>query len=78
MTVKPNDVEVGKCFVTTTNQVRRVKNITSDDRIEYESRGGKSSMKWGFGPPLTALPKREKFAADVDHEVRCDWDEDHQ
>jgi hypothetical protein len=77
--VNPEDVVKDACFVTSTNQVRKVIEITSDDRVNYLTRGAsyKGESSWGYGPPRTALPLRSEFAGQVDRKVTCDWDPDY-
>jgi hypothetical protein len=77
MGVKPDDVQVGRCFVTSQNQVRKVTEITSDDRVNYVARGSsfqRGEASWGRGPIKSALPSRADFANAVDRQVTCDWD----
>jgi hypothetical protein len=77
--VKPEEVVVGACFVTTTNQVRKVIEITADDCVSYMARGASSKMNfsWGSTPIRSQLPSRVEFANQVDRGVRCDWDKDY-
>jgi hypothetical protein len=41
------DIDVGKCYVTSTGQVRRVTKV--EIKVTYESRGKKPSQKEGHG-----------------------------
>jgi hypothetical protein len=59
------DIDVGKCYVTSTGQVRRVTKV--EIKVTYESRGKKAIPN-----ELTTLGS--KFARDVDREVPCDYD----
>ena len=80
MTVKASDIEVGKCFVTISKQVRRVTEIT-DGKVDYEARGrsykrGKES--WSpSGVRRDQLPDKANFASQVERIVTCDWDPDY-
>ena len=76
MSVPPEVVKVGRCFVMAKGQVRRVTEITPDGRVNYKARGKRSSAPWGRGPTKSALPSLENFAQAVDRWVRCDWDPD--
>ena len=73
----PASLDTGKCYKTTSQQVRRITEITSDGLVGYESRGssykGQSSWNYG-GPNKSQWPSKEVFASQVDEEVRCDWD----
>ena len=77
MTVKSADVQVGKCFITSNKQVRRVTEITDDDRVNYQARGSRYSGEtdWFFVLGKDQLPSREQFAARVDRQVDCKWDQ---
>jgi len=80
MAVKPGDVEVGRCFVTPTGQVRKVTEITADGRVDYMARGKsfqRGDASWGNGPTGSALPSLADFANAVDRQVSCDWDPDY-
>ena len=74
--VDPSNIVTEKCFVTKTNQVRKVTEIVNG-HVNYLSRGAKSNMSWDFGPSKSAWPSIDDFASEVDREVRCDWDKDH-
>jgi hypothetical protein len=76
MAVKPEDVVQGACFVTSTKQVRKVAEITADDRVNYMARASSgSNFGWGFTPSI--LPLRSEFASQVDRKVSCDGDPDY-
>ena len=79
MAVKPEEVVVGACFVTPTDQVRKVIEITADDRVRYMARGAssKDEFSWGSTPNKGDLPSRSEFASQVDRKVTCDWDRDY-
>ena len=67
MTILPERIEVGRCYLTHGNIVRRVVTILPDKRVQYEWRGG-HRMKWKSG----ILSSRE-FALAAEREVPCDW-----
>jgi hypothetical protein len=72
MAVEPNKIEVDKCYATNAGQVRRVLEILGDD-VKYVARGQKSKPEWWKeGSWITV--NRQKFAEDVEKEVRCDYD----
>ncbi len=66
MTVRVQDIVVGRCYVARGEQVRRVLEITVDRRVRWE--------RPGTLPHIVAneVPSLEKFAAEVEYEVRCD------
>jgi hypothetical protein len=68
MPISENEIAVGKCFATRSDQVRRVIEVGADDLV-YESRG-KQAGQWTGRQRV----KRSTFAAAVDREVHCDWD----
>ncbi len=67
MSIPPESIEVGKCYLTAGNIVRRVVKVLPDQRIQYEWRGGYRT-RWKAG----ILISRE-FALAVEREVHCDW-----
>ncbi len=76
MSVNPRSIKAGKCFATPTNQVRRVIEITAGGRVRYQSRGSSFSQGEKLWGPRQET-SRDKFAAEVDREVTCDWDKDY-
>ncbi len=73
MPVSLDNIAVGKCFVTSTGQVRRVLEM-KNDKVKYESRG-KTDQGGSWGAWATVGD--ESFASDVDREVTCDWSPDY-
>jgi hypothetical protein len=71
MSVSPNDIEVGKCYVTEPNhQVRKVLEVI-EDMVRYATGGSDSTKRdWKHWERTT----KDQFAAEVDREVTCDWD----
>ena len=70
MTMPPESIKVGKCYLMDGNIVRRVVTILPDRRIQYEWRAG-HRMKWKSG----ILSSRE-FALAAEREVPCDWSQE--
>ncbi len=69
MSVPPESIEVGKCYLMETGQVRRILRIMPDGRFQYEHRMGYSAPKaWKSG-----IQSGRSFAATVEREVPCDW-----
>ncbi len=72
MTVPLESITVGKCFVTPSNQVRRVLGVEAG-KVTYEARGSKMVKgKW----PRRATVDTRRFAAEVTREVPCHYDPD--
>jgi hypothetical protein len=72
MSVPPESITVGKCFVTPGNQVRRVLSVEAG-KVTYEARGPKMIKgKW----PSRSTVDMGRFAADVAREVPCHYDPD--
>jgi hypothetical protein len=72
VSVPPESITPGKCFVTSGNQVRRVLGI-EDGKVTYEARGSKMIKgKW----PRRSMVELTRFAADVVKEVPCHYDPD--
>lgn len=69
MTVDPNSLAPGKCYLTGDGQVRRIVEIL-DDNVNYEVRSARQPEEWRHGPSLSSRLSRVKFAAEVDREVR--------
>ena len=69
MSVPPESIQAGQCYLTETGQVRRVLTLLPGSRVQYEWRNG------------MAMPKRWKmdaqalhsFAVLVERPIPCDW-----
>ncbi len=69
MSIHPESIEVGKCYLMDSGQVRRVLRIMPDGRFQYEHRMGHAAPKvWRPGTQGS-----HSFAAMVEREVPCDW-----
>lgn len=77
MTVSPNSLAVGLCHITPNGQVRRITDITAEGGVNYEARGGRNVKNWAPGPPLSNLPSRDRYASEVDREVKCSYHPDY-
>ena len=66
MTVRVQDIVVGRCYVTSREQLRRVLEITADRRVRWERPGTLPRILASEAPSL------EDFATEVEHEVKCD------
>lgn len=69
MTVDPNSLAPGKCYLAGDGQVRRIVEIL-DDNVNYEVRSAQQPEAWRHGPSLSNRLSRVKFASEVDREVR--------
>ncbi|SEI04402.1 hypothetical protein SAMN02799636_05127 [Methylobacterium sp. 275MFSha3.1] len=77
MTVNPNTLAVGVCYITPAGQVRKITDITTTGGVNYDARGGHNVDGWHPGPQLSNLPSKAKFASDVDREVKCTYHPDY-
>lgn len=67
MTVRVQDIAVGRCYVTASDHVRRVLEITADRRVRWEHR----RLSPNASTPTT-MPTLERFAVEVEHLVDGD------
>ncbi len=67
MSIPPESIQIGQCYLTDGSIVRRVVRILPDGRTQYEWRGG-HRMKWKAG-----ILSRREFALTAEREVPCDW-----
>ena len=65
------DIDVGKCYVTSTGQVRRVTKV--EIKVTYESRGKKALPEGEAWNERVITAPGAKFARDVDREVPCNY-----
>jgi hypothetical protein len=73
----PDQIKVGSCYRTGTNNVHKVLEITADDRVNFLTRGGsyaRGENAWTPGALSNAWPRCSVFALKVLSEVPCDWD----
>ncbi len=70
MSVPAESVEVGRCYLTETGQVRRVLHMISRGRVQYERRVGTAGGTWAWARGMSDL---KAFASLIEREVRCDW-----
>ncbi len=71
MPLKPSEIAVGKCYVTSTDQARKVTEIT-DGNVLYLARSHKLKNEWHPGSTKANPPSLETFAAAVDSEIPCE------
>ena len=68
MTIPPDSIKVGQCYLTDANTVRRVVRIMPNGQIQFEHRTGAGK---GAGWKAGMLDPRS-FASMVQREVACD------
>jgi hypothetical protein len=67
VSIEPDAIEVGHCYLTDQSTVRRVVRVLPDQRVQYEWRAGHRTH-WKSG----ILSARE-FALAAERRVPCDW-----
>ena len=70
MTVPPESVEVGRCYLGDNGQVRRVVRLWPDSRVQYETRARYLSNARTWKPGMLLL---RDYASSAQREVPCDW-----
>lgn len=70
MTVSPESIQVGRCYLMTNGQIRRALNLLPGGRLQYERRVGTSAGTWAW---IRAMANLRAFADLVEREVSCDW-----
>ncbi len=70
MSIPPESIEVGKCYLGDNGQVRRVVRIWPDGRVQYETRSAPLSHAKTWKPGMLQV---SDFASSVQREVPCDW-----
>ena len=69
MRLPPESIEVGRCYLMESGQVRRVLRIMPDGRFQYEHRMGHAAARsW-----RTGMQSGHLFANLIEREVPCDW-----
>lgn len=71
MSVDPESLTVGKCYITPDGQMRRIVEIIGDENVVYEVRSTSQPDEWHPGSSLSDRISRVSFADEVDREV--DW-----
>ncbi len=70
MSVPPESIEVGKCYLMETGHVRQVRRIMPDGRVQFESRVGHQRNPGAWKP---GMQSGRSFADLIEREVPCDW-----
>ena len=68
MPINASEVQVGGVYCTSTNQERKVTEITADGRVKYDARSANSGT-WGPGPNLSNPPTMDTFTEACDRVV---------
>ncbi len=69
MTIPPESIQVGKCYLFPGDLVRRVVAITPDGRVDYEVRGPRPLKGWRARSANLA-----SFAAGAIMVIECDYE----
>jgi hypothetical protein len=69
MSIAPESIKVGQCYLTRSGYVRRVYAIL-EGRVRYETRANAAKLGWAWRPGIVDL---KTFAAMVERPVPCDW-----
>ena len=70
MTIPPESVEVGKCYLTDTGLLRRVVRVMPNAKIQYEHRPPRQGDAKTWKP---GMQSGRSFADLVEREVPFDW-----
>jgi hypothetical protein len=70
LSVPPESIEVGRCYLSDDGRVRRVRKFLPDGRVRYTYR---SFLAAQASPWRTGRLDVEGFAATALREVPCDW-----
>ena len=70
MTIPPESIEVGKCYLSNDGRVRRAAKFLPDGRVQFEGRMGhqRNAGAWRSG-----MQDIRSFAFLIEREVPCDW-----
>ena len=71
MTAPFSTLKVGKCYLTNSGRVWRVRQIMPDGRVLYEHRADKAAATWAPGMLMGNTLPAEVV---IEREVPCDWD----
>jgi hypothetical protein len=70
MTVPPESIQVGKCYLSNNGMVRRVVRLMPDGRVQYETRSGPLRNAKTWKPGMLQI---RDFASSAQREVPCNW-----
>ncbi len=69
MSLPPESIEVGKCYLTNNHKVWRVLRVMPDGRVQYEQRPANSVAR-SWQPGMLTVLTAEVL---IEREVPCDW-----
>ena len=69
VSIPPESIEPGKCYLTGEGQVHRVRRPLPDGRVKYEYRRAVEAHGWTPGGVTDLIA----FACRVERPVPCDW-----
>lgn len=70
MTIPLERMDVGKCYLTRSGEIRRVLHILPHGQVHYEARRAAVLQEFGWTEGVLELAL---FAALIEREVPCDW-----
>ena len=70
MTIPPESIEVGKCYLGDNGKVWRVVRLWPDSRVQFEFRARSRGEARVWKPGMLLL---RDFASSAQREVPCDW-----
>jgi hypothetical protein len=70
MSIPPESIKVGKCYLMETGGVRRVRAILLDGRVQFEHR---PAQQLGAEARRAGMRGVHAFAVQALREVPCDW-----
>ena len=70
MSVAPESIEVGRCYLGDNGRVWRVVRLWPDSRVQFEFRARSLSKAKTWKPGMLLL---RDFASSAQREVPCDW-----
>ena len=73
MSVPPESIKIGRCYLMSTGHIRRIVQVMPDGRVVYEARPGHvpSTRAWRSG-----ILDPRSFLRGIEREVPCDWTPD--
>jgi hypothetical protein len=73
VTIPPESIEVGKCYLGDNGKVWRVVRLWPDSRVQFEFRARSRGEARVWKPGMLLL---RDFASSAQREVPCDWTPD--
>ena len=70
MSLPPESIAVGKCYLSETGTIRRVLRILPDGRVQFEWRNCTRKVSYRWRSEILNL---RSFTSSVERPVPCDW-----